>query len=564
MTDVKFITRSGLKSAKKAARHEIEGFLESVYFKEEVLKKYESNKDFKIGDHGTVLFGYKWGLFRGVYRVAKGYISANLGDLGEGLPDKELAHWKQYNVPPSKIPIEEGYFDFRDTIRQMVHFMNKSNERVENHIRKFYFDVELKDVRLFDLTGIESTLDHLKKVINKKTTVDEFQARIIFLNILVLESINTELIKKIFNVINKDLCYSYERLALKEIYEKYLIMSTPKKLKSQLKGAIEPLKSLRLLQKFLLLLKVHHDVITSLNINNLSDLKKKKKQIYSKISSEFINFYNFRIYGIEFQNKEYFLHNEKAIEEDTAILRLLNRFRNASAAHGFNDKEYKEILKKLWFKKKTKDFSHIYEQLISRVSYDIEHIYFNLISLDPPIIDYYRKYLDETLKELERQSKSYQSTFEGLSSFISDFPELFNDSIKGIEKIYSKKQNDKEFIIELGCFIESVSYSVKEKSNTLVDYILKGYEYNKTLSVTHLSHLIKNSEKISDEFFNTVYKFVLEALKDKDPNVDFCAQHVIYCLIEKFPNKLNKSQLSDIFKGRKIHYDLIKKYIEGK
>lgn len=563
MADVKFITRRGLKSAKKAARHEIEGFLESVYFKEEVLKKYESNKDFKIGDHGTVLFGYKWGLFRGVYRVAKGYIAANLGDLGEGLPDKELAYWKRFNVPPSKIPLEERYFDFRDTIRRMVHFMNNSNEGVENHIRKFYFDVRLTDPKLFDLTQIESTLAHLKKVINKKTTVDEFQARIIFLNILVLESVNTELIKKIFNVISKDLCYSYENLALKEIYKKYLKKSTPKKLKSQLKGAIEPLKSLKLLQKFLLLLRVHHDVITSLNIKSLSELKRKKKQIYSKISAEFSNFYNYKIYGTEFRNKEYFLHNEKTIEEDTAILRLLNKFRNASAAHGFNNKEYKKILKKLGLKKKTNDFSHIYEQLISRVSYDIEHIYFNLISPDPPIIDYYKKYLDETLKELGRQSKSYQSIFEELSSFIADFPELFDDTIKEIKKICSKKQKDKDFIIEFGCFIESVSYSVKDKANILVDYILEGYDHNKTLSVAHLSHLIKNSEKITDKFFNIAYKFVLEALKDKDPNVDFCAQHVIYCLIEKCPDKLDKSQLSNIFKSRKIHYNLIKNFIEG-
>ena len=36
MADIKFITETGLKSAKKAARHEIEGFLEPVFLK----KKY--------------------------------------------------------------------------------------------------------------------------------------------------------------------------------------------------------------------------------------------------------------------------------------------------------------------------------------------------------------------------------------------------------------------------------------------------------------------------------------------------------------------------------------------
>jgi len=564
MADVKFITRTGLKSAKKAAKHEIEGFLESVYFKEEVLKKYESNKDFSVGDHGTVLFGYRWGLFRGVYRVAKGYIAANLGDLGEGLPDKELEHWKQYNVSQSKIPIGERYFDFRDTIRRMIHFMNQSNKRVENHIKKFYFDVKLRDVQLFDLTHMESTLNHVKKVIDKKTTVDEFQARIIFLNILLLESINTELIKKIFTAINKDLCYSYEKLALKELYEKYLTKTIPKKLKSNLKSSIEPLRSLRLLQKFLLLLKVHHDIITSLKIKKIDDLKKRKKEIYNKISNEFINFYNYKIYGTSFKNKDYFLQNETVIEEDTKILRLLNRFRSASAAHGFNEKEYKEILRQLGFKSAIKDYSVIYEKLISRVSYDIEHIYFNLITPDPPILDYYKDYLKESLKELENNSISYQSTFEELASYLYDFPEIYDDLIKGVIKIYSSKKTDQNFVVELGCFIESISYSVKERTQDLIEYILEGYNYNKPLTIAHLSHIIKNSTKISDVFYNRVYKFILESLKDKDSNVDFCSQHVIFCLIEKFPAKLNKEEITEALKNKKIHYDLIKKYFRDK
>ncbi|MFH1839945.1 MAG: hypothetical protein ABH849_02240 [Nanoarchaeota archaeon] len=163
MSDIKFKTRGGLKSAKKAAKHEIEGFLETVYFKEEVLKKYESHKDFRIGDDGTVLFGYQWGLFRGVYRVAKGYIAVNLGDLGEGFPDKELEYWKQYNVNPNVIQIKERYFDFRSKIKRMVYFMNQSNKSIENYINKLFPNIGIDNKNIFLLDNTENVLNHIKK-----------------------------------------------------------------------------------------------------------------------------------------------------------------------------------------------------------------------------------------------------------------------------------------------------------------------------------------------------------------------------------------------------------------
>lgn len=563
MVDVKFITNNGIKSAKKAARHEMGGFLELVYFKEDVLKKYESHKDFKIGDNGTVLFGNKWGLFRGVYRVAKGYIAANLGDLGEGLPTKELEHWKKYNVKPSSIRKEERYFDFRDTIKRMIHFMNLSNQRIGNHIRKFYFDINIQNTDLFDLKDVENILNHLKKVINNKTTLDEFQSRIIFLNILLIESINTELIIKIFNRIDARLCYSYETLGLKEISDKYLCKGIPKELKSNLNKHIQPVRSLGLLKKFLLLLKVHHDILTYFKIRKLADFKQNKKKIYQKISEEFINYYNYAMYKKNFTNKEYFLQNERKINEDTSFLKTLLKFRNASAAHGFNKGEYRNVLKSLGLGPNLKDYSIIYEKLISRVSYDIEHIYFNLISPDPPIIDYEQKYLEDSLSELDKSSNRYESIFEEIASYLADFPELINRIEKEIRRIYAKKKTDKEFIVRLGCFIESISYSIKDKSQDFIDLVLVGYEHEKALSIAHISHILKNSETISKKSLDQITALIKRALtKDKDVlNVDFCAQHVIFCLIERFSRKLDKEEIRQLLVGRKIHFDLIKKYL---
>ena len=563
MADVKFKTESGLKSAKKAARHEIEGFLEMVYFKEEVLKKYESNKDYTIGDNGTVLFGYKWGLFRGICRVAKGFLVAHLGDIGEGLPEAELKHWKQYNVNYSEVPTKERYFDFRDTIRRMLHFMKKSNERIESHLNKFFFDIELNDKRLFKLDNIESILRSLNKVINKKTTLDDFQARIIFINILLLENINSELILKILKKVDSSLCYSYNTLAIKEAHENYLFKQTPIELKNCLKRTIHPLTTLELLKKFLLFLRVHYDVISSLKIRKLSEFIIRKHDIYRKTSKIFSEHYKYKIYNKDFKNRKYLTYNEEKIGEDTNSLKLLNKFRNESSAHGFSKKKYKKFLDCLNIDKKNEDYSEIYSILISKVSYDMERIYFNLFSPDPAILEYYKNYMKESLDELHASNSSrYESIFEDIISYIDEFPELYPYIIRHVKKEYLCHNKDSNFILALGGFIESLSMRIKDTTQELIDLLLPSLEYDKALTIARFGHIIKYSKKITPEFFKKIKPIVYEGIKDKKTvNVNSTSQWIIFCLIERFPNLLNKEEIKQVFKQEKIQFDLIKKYI---
>jgi len=561
--DIKFITKKGLKSAKKVARHEIEGFLETVYFEEEVLKRYESNKDFKIGDDGTVLFGYRWGLFRGAYRVAKGYIAVNLGDLGEGFPNTELKYWKQYNIDPKVIKVKERYFDFRSEIKRMIHFMNYSNKRIKNYLEKFFPDIALLSKDIFILDDTEEVLNHIKKVINSRTTIDEFQSRIIFLNILLIESINVKLINKVFEDVGDDLNLSYISLGLKEIYDHFMKEDMPKELKKILKGTITPLRSLELLRKFLLFIRVHHDIIISKKINTLANLNRRRKKLNQEIIKNFNLFYLHKTFKEDFPNRKYLLHSELTIKNNTSFLKLLNNFRNSSSAHGFDYKEYKKILKKLKIPEEEKDYSKIYETLISRVSYDIEHIYFNLILPDPPLKDYYGKYVEESLSELESSKKSFQSIFEELLSYIQEFPEFSSKIVIGVEKIYQKKKSNRDFIIELGSFIENLSYEIKDKSQKLVDYLVPGLKYEKALTIAHFAHIIKNSDKINLSFIKKILPIVFEGVKDKKiVNVSFCSEHVIFCLIEKCSEKLDKNKIQDLFKGEKITFGEIKKYIQ--
>lgn len=562
MKDVKFITRTGLKSAKKAARHQIEGYMDFVFFKEEVLQKYESQKNFKVGDSGTVQFGHKWGTFRGVFRVAKGYIGAHLGDLGEGFPTKELLHWKNYNVPPSSVPKHERYVDFRNSIKRMLFFMDKTNQRIGRHLEKFYSSAYKDDV-IFNLKDMDVTLNHLKKVINKNTTRDDFQSRIIFLNMFLLESINTRLIISIFNKIDKRLSYSYESLGLDELYRNYLLSSTPKQLKAKLKCQINPLKSLELLKRFLLVLNFQHDVTVSLKIRDLNDLQKNKRKIYQTISKEFMHFYSYKMYRNPFHNMNYFIQHEEYIAEQTKFLKLLNRFRSASAAHGFNSREYKSILKELGVSQNLKDYSVVYEKLMQRLSYDIDHLLMFLIPADPPLIEHYRCYLRDSLNELS-QATRYESIFEDIDHYLAEFPELTDEMEKEIRKIYIAKREDKEFLIQLGIFIESLSRSIKDKTQRFADLVLVGYELERALTLAHLGHIIKNSERISDEFFDITYALVEKALKEdrKYINVDWSSQWIISYLISKCPKKLDKLKIKQILSQSEIQFDAVKSYIK--
>ncbi len=77
-------------------------FMDRVYFRQEVLGKYEGTSGFDVGDNGSVSC-YYWGLTRSTSRVGNELVSTAIGDFAEGVPLEEWPHWGQYAVePPSR------------------------------------------------------------------------------------------------------------------------------------------------------------------------------------------------------------------------------------------------------------------------------------------------------------------------------------------------------------------------------------------------------------------------------------------------------------------------------
>jgi len=74
-------------------------FLNRVFFRQEVLTKYEGASGFEVADDGSVRCRHYWGLVRSTSRLGNELVATAIGDFAEGVPLEEWPHWKQYAVP---------------------------------------------------------------------------------------------------------------------------------------------------------------------------------------------------------------------------------------------------------------------------------------------------------------------------------------------------------------------------------------------------------------------------------------------------------------------------------
>jgi hypothetical protein len=72
-------------------------FMDRVYFRQEVLGKYEGASGFEVRDDGSVSC-YYWGLTRSTSRLGNDLLCTAIGDFAEGVPLEEWPHWRQYAV----------------------------------------------------------------------------------------------------------------------------------------------------------------------------------------------------------------------------------------------------------------------------------------------------------------------------------------------------------------------------------------------------------------------------------------------------------------------------------
>lgn len=75
-------------------------YMTPIWFRQEVLSKYEGVAGFDVADNGSVSCRHYWGLVRSTHRLGNELLSTAIGDFAQGVPLEEWPHWQQYAVPP--------------------------------------------------------------------------------------------------------------------------------------------------------------------------------------------------------------------------------------------------------------------------------------------------------------------------------------------------------------------------------------------------------------------------------------------------------------------------------
>lgn len=178
---------------------------ESIYFKQEVLSKYQNSSDFDVDDHGNVFCGNRWSLSRSTFLIGNELLSTWIGDFAQGVPEEEWAHWKSFSVEP---PSAESLNTFceEETLPNMINSFVESMKQMNDSVVDFSFTVGAKDVALiWKVDDQDPALRQLKSVYPSNASEHEFLRRITLLSRIFTEEVNIADLRLLLGKFGKDL-----------------------------------------------------------------------------------------------------------------------------------------------------------------------------------------------------------------------------------------------------------------------------------------------------------------------------------------------------------------------
>ena len=180
-------------------------FMTLIFFKQEVLSKYERRSGFKVLDDGSVWCGDFWALNRSTLRIGNELLQTGIKDFAEAIPFEEWPHWQQFAVePPSseakKVLCEEPTLP--DAVNSLVHELGKLNTAFEN----FAYVIKAKAPNALwtgSLTGLAGR--QLKWVYPTTAVDDEFLTRATLLSTLVIGGLTSKSLRVLLRAIGEGL-----------------------------------------------------------------------------------------------------------------------------------------------------------------------------------------------------------------------------------------------------------------------------------------------------------------------------------------------------------------------
>jgi hypothetical protein len=185
--------------------------MDRVYFRQEVLTKYEVASGFDVKDDGSVSNNDYWRLTRSTSRIGNELPATGIGDFAEGVPFEEWPHWKQYAVEPPSA-------DSAKALRQELPIPEAVNSivRALSRLNTVFADMAASLGTTITEPLWRGSLDslagrQLKWVYPTTAGDDEFLKRATLASTLFLDGLQSASLRKLLNAVGKKLHESFDK-----------------------------------------------------------------------------------------------------------------------------------------------------------------------------------------------------------------------------------------------------------------------------------------------------------------------------------------------------------------
>jgi hypothetical protein len=186
-------------------------FMDRVFFRQEVLTKYEGAAGFEIKDDGSVSCDHYWGLVRSTSRLGNELLSTAIGDFAESVPFEEWPHWKQYAVEPPTQETAQSLAQestIPEAVNSLLNALNRLNATFAEMAASLGVTIAdpLWRGSLDSLAGRQ-----LKWVYPAAADDDEFITRATLASTLFLDGLQPASLRKLLNAVGKKLHETFEK-----------------------------------------------------------------------------------------------------------------------------------------------------------------------------------------------------------------------------------------------------------------------------------------------------------------------------------------------------------------
>jgi hypothetical protein len=178
--------------------------MECVYFRQEVLMKYQGSSGYDIMDDGSVRNRGYW-LDRSTSRIGNELLCTYIGDFAEGVPFEEWPHWKQHAVePPSSDTVQA--LTAEQTVPAAVNSLLEALERLNAAFSYMAGSFGVNNVGPLWSGSLDSLAGRqLKWVYPATADDDEFLKRATLASTLLADGLHPQSLRRLLGAVGKDL-----------------------------------------------------------------------------------------------------------------------------------------------------------------------------------------------------------------------------------------------------------------------------------------------------------------------------------------------------------------------